>query len=134
MTATVEHSLVSAADALASVLEQENRALEALDFAAALSLLAAKQKATTSFVEAEKQFRTLPPAARPGIGARCRRLRTLVADNRRLLERALAAQGRVIAVIAHAIHSSPEALPHYGAAGRPAGRSRPLALALSTRI
>ncbi len=134
MTPPPEHSLAHAADALASVLEQENQALEALDFAAALSLLGAKRKATISFVEAEKQVGSLPAAARPGIGARCSRLRTLVADNRRLLERALKAQGRVIAVIARAAHSGPEAAPRYGSRGRPVRFARPLALALSTRI
>jgi hypothetical protein len=134
MIASPEHTLAHAADSLASVLEEENQALQALDFAAAVSLLGAKQRAAARFVEAERQTRSLAPAARTGMGARCRRLHGLVADNRRLLERALLAQGRVIAVIARAARNSPEAVPHYGARGTPVAPSRPFALAFSTRI
>ena len=46
---------------------------------------------------------------------------TLAAENRRLLERGLAAQGRVIAVIARAARARPATAPRYGASGALAG-------------
>lgn len=129
--------LVTAAAALAELLEQENRLLEALDLAAAAALLPAKQNAAAAFVRAQmiaQESGGIPPAARDPAVALGTRLRSLAATNRRLLERGLAAQGRVIAVIARAARMHHAAAPRYGASGAFAGPRTPVALAISARI
>jgi hypothetical protein len=137
MTIPSIDDLPTASAALAALLEQENRLLEALDLAAAAALLPAKQAAATAFVQAQAQAKSsggIPPdgrAAMAGLGAR---LRKLAAENRRLLERGLAAQGRVIAVIARAVRAHPATAPRYGASGALAGPRTPAPLALSARM
>lgn len=126
--------LPTAAAALAALLEQENRLLEALDLAAAAALLPAKQSAAAAFVRAHAAASPNPPAPRDAATSLGVRLRALAAENRRLLERALAAQGRVIAVIARAARKQPAAAPRYGASGALAGPRTPAPLAISARI
>ena len=125
--------LAKAAAALAAVLEQENRLLDALDLAAAAALLPAKQSATAAFVRAQAAG-GVPPASREAMTILGGRLRTLAAENRRLLERGLAAQSRVIAVIARAARRHPATAGRYGASGALAGPRTPLPLAISARI
>jgi hypothetical protein len=137
MIPTAIDDLPTASAALAALLEHENRLLEALDLAAAAALLPAKQGATTTFLRAQVRTKSsggIPPAghiAMAGLGAR---LRTLAAENRRLLERGLAAQGRVIAVIARAVRAHPVTAPRYGATGALAGPRTPAPLAISARL
>ncbi len=129
--------LPTAAASLAALLEQENRLLEALDLAAAAALLPAKQTATDAFVRAQAHAKLrggIPPAGREAAISLGTHLRTLAAENRRLLERGLAAQGRVIAVIARAVRTHPLMAPRYGASGAFAGPRTPTPLAISTRI
>jgi hypothetical protein len=135
MTTDIPADLPGAASALADLLEQENRLLAALELAAAADLLAAKESAATAFLRARKAAPgRLPAATHPALVALLARLRRLATDNRRLLERGLAAQGRVIAVIGRAARTHARSTACYGASGRCAGPRRPAALAISARI
>jgi hypothetical protein len=127
--------LPTAGIALATLLEQENRLLETLDLAAAAALLPAKQSATATFLRAQGHTATAGgAAARGAMMALGTRLRALAAENRRLLERGLAAQGRVIAVIARAARVHATKVPRYGASGTLAGPRTPVAIAICARV
>jgi hypothetical protein len=132
MTTDTPADLPGAATALAGELEQENRLLEALDLAAAAALLPAKERAVAALLRAAPG--SLPAATRQAPVALFARLRTLAAENRRLLERGLLAQGRVIAVIGRAARAHARTTACYGASGRCPGPRRPAALAISARI
>lgn len=137
MTALLVNDLPAAAAALAALLEHENRLLEALDLAAAASLLPAKQSAASAFVRAQEHARArggIPASARPAATSLGVRLRMLAAENRRLLERGLAAQERVIAVIARAARTHPATAPRYGASGALTGARVAAPLAISARV
>jgi hypothetical protein len=88
---------MTAATALVETLEAENAALAALDLPRAAGLLADKQRAVAEFAAAAPQ----PAAQRTA-----RRLRALAIENKRLLERALAVQGKVIGIVARAAAAS----------------------------
>lgn len=134
MTIPSIDDLPTASAALATLLEHENRLLEALDLAAAAALLPVKQGATATFLRATKASGNIAPAGRAAMTGLGVRLRTLAAENRRLLERGLAAQGRVIAVIARAVRAHPATAPRYGASGALAGPRTPAPLAISARL
>ncbi len=137
MTTTSIDDLPTASAALAALLEHENRLLEALDLAAAAALLPAKQSAASAFLRAQAHTQSsggIAPAARAAMTGLAARLRTLAAENRRLLERGLAAQGRVIAVITRAVRAHPATAPRYGASGAPAHPRTPAPLAILARI
>lgn len=109
------HPTISAARALCAVLSAENAALQTMDITGATSWLAPKQRATDALLAAHK---TAPPPDRMAWLAEGQRLNTLVQDNKRLLERAMVAQNRVMACIARAV---PRAMPYatrYGAGGQ----------------
>lgn len=113
-------TLIAAAVRLADVLQTENAALAALNMPAAVRLLPEKLAAADAFAAAqagadvgarERQ------AGRHGIelDAVARRLQALAAENRRLLDRAMLVQGRVIATVAKAARATAErAAPGYG--------------------
>jgi hypothetical protein len=126
--------LGAAATVLADVLERENRLLAALDLAGAAAMLADKQRAVAGFTAATERVRKAPPPAaqRAGLAAIGRRLARLAGDNRRLLERGMAAQSRLVAVFARAVRTAPTPAGRYGARGTLSVAARPLAL--STRI
>ena len=108
--------MLDAVEGLAALLERENAALAAMDLPGAAVLLTAKRTAIDALTAVEPA--SVPPPA-------ARRLRDLALENRKLLERAMAAQERVIGIVARA------AVPvetSYGARGRVA---RPVAI--STR-
>ncbi|UFN48828.1 hypothetical protein LPC08_22965 [Roseomonas sp. OT10] len=121
--------LITAGQSLAEALTQENEALARLDFAGAGRLADAKLRASDAFAAAF--------AAARGTGARVEgdqreatrelstRLSALSEENRRLLQRAIALQSRVIETIAGA--ALPRAQPDtYGEAGlRPVPRQTP---------
>ena len=136
MTISSIDDLPTASAALATLLEHENRLLEALDLAAAAALLPAKQGAAAAFLRAQAHTKAggIAPAGRAAMTGLGARLRTLAAENRRLLERGLAAQGRVIAVIARAVRAHPPTAPRYGATGALAGPRTPAPLAISARL
>jgi hypothetical protein len=122
--------LIAAASRLADTLAAENAALTALDLPRAAAMLADKERAVASFLAAcgaqgtPLQYASVEPLAR--------RLQSLSQENRTLLERAIAVQGRVIGVIARAAvpATAPCGYAAHGAAGHTA---RPPAFALSSR-
>lgn len=106
---------IAAAQYLCAVLEAENAALEGMDIAGATAWVDKKQRATDDLIAAHK---ALPQPDNAAWVAQGRRLKTLVHDNKHLLERAMVAQNRVMACIARAV---PRALPQssrYGASGQ----------------
>ena len=110
----------AAVRALADVLERENAALAAMDLPMAASLLAAKNAALTALSAAHGG--PVPPVAL------ARRQDALAQNNRRLLERAMAAQEGVIGIVARAAAAA-AAPSSYGGARPSIG-----ALAYSTRV
>jgi len=113
--------LIAAATHLADTLAEENAALAALDLPRAVAMLPHKQQAVAAF--------TTALASGGGTELVAQRLRSLVFENKALLERAIAAQGRVIAVFARA--AAPP--PRYGASrGRYCG-GRPVPFALAAQ-
>ncbi len=109
------HPAIIAARVLCGVLAAENEALEMMDITGATALVAQKQRATDDLLAAQK---TTPPLERAAWLAEGQRLAALAQENKRLLERAMMAQNRVMACIARAI---PRAVSHfagYGASGR----------------
>lgn len=109
-------ALHEAVEHLARLLEEENAALEAMDFARAGSLLATKHAAADALAAA---WRAAPPDQEqvPALSE----LGALAETNRRLLNRALRVQRRVLDLVARAARGSmPDG--RYSAAGRPAAR------------
>ena len=120
--------LINAARRLADVLDQENDALRAMDLRRAAGLLPEKTVALAGLTEAgAAEFG--PP--HPILVSTAKRLDGLALENRRLLERAIAAQQRVIGIVARAAAASRGAEPSYGARGRLARARGPVAF--STR-
>jgi hypothetical protein len=124
-------ALIDAAIRLADALARENEALATLDLPRAAGMLADKQRAADAFFAAQALLPDGAPAE-PNAVARdvAARLEALAEENHRLLERAIAVQGRVIGTLARAVR--PETLG-YGAHGGRTAASRPGAIALSAR-
>ena len=115
------HALIDATERLADTLARENAALDALDVAGAAVLLPAKRTALAALAEADAL--SIPPEHRGLMADAVRRLQAVAAENRRLLQRALTVQGRVIEVIVGALPRE-----------EPAGRyTRPTAYARAPR-
>jgi hypothetical protein len=132
------HAVILAGQRLAEALRAENEALAALDLSRATGLATAKMQATDSFAGAHAAAAKLGAHAIEGTEQRraaeslTTRLADLGAENRRLLERAIALQSRVIETIAGA--AIPRAAPGgYGAAGARSMPHQTPALALSAR-
>src|SRR4051812_18134383 len=113
---------------LADVLEQENEALQRVDFVAAVALLPAKEAAIAALAAHADPIASPPPA--PAAAAVGQRLMTLAADNRVLLERAIIVQTRIVSIIAKA--ARPPTPRSYGAQGQQGAAPRAAAMALST--
>ena len=111
-------ALTQAATRLVDILQAENTELQAMDFKAAGRLLTAKQAATAELTAA--QAATLYAPA--GMRQLAQRLNELADENRRLLERAIAVQRRVLGTVVRAAQTA-TAEPQYGPAGTPAARS-----------
>ena len=96
-------ALVASAVALAAVLEEENRALVALDLAAAAALAERKRSAVDRFVAAEQTLRKAETRAaaheREAVKDLGERLSALAEANRRMLERAIAAQDALVRLL-----------------------------------
>lgn len=129
-------ALIEAAVRLADTLVRENEALAALDLARAAGLLDEKQRVTAAFSAAQvavAQGAIAPPVPVPSAtdqrAARnlAARLGDLARENRRLLERAVSVQGRLIETIAKAAQPP---VSRYGAQGAPRqdARLRPMTL------
>ena len=115
---------ITAGTLLAETLELENAALAALDLPRAADMLGDKQRAIANLAAVQ-----ILPASRDAAERMAQRLQALAAENKRLLERAIAVQGRVIEVIVRAAAPS-LAPPGYGTTS---AAGRPRALALSAR-
>jgi hypothetical protein len=119
--------LVMMAQRLADVLDRENDALRAMDLRRAVTLLPEKTVAIAE-LSAVEDAAFKPP--NPELMSMAARLEGLAQENRRLLERAIGAQQRVIGIVLRAAASVAVA-PNYGMQGRCARPSGPMAL--STR-
>lgn len=127
--------LAAAAARLADLLARENHDLAALDLAAAVRHLEAKTRATAEFatLNAQAAATELSEAERQRLAEQIgTRLRTLATDNKRLLERALMVQTRVIGTLAQAAPAAVARAPRYNSRGGVARAALP-AVALSTR-
>ena len=120
--------LIDAATGLTDVLEAENEALLRLDVAEAVALLPAKTDAVATFAMVAE--RTAPDASEETHAAALR-LSDAVAENRRLLERAIIVQRHVIATVLSVGAADPTA-SRYGASGQAASEAR-AALAFRAR-
>jgi flagellar biosynthesis/type III secretory pathway chaperone len=128
--------LIAAAVRLADALAQENRALAALDLPRAAGILDAKTRALEAFAAAQALAAAgvRPVDSREEAEQLAARLRDLAQENRRLLEHAIAVQGRVIGLVARAVPSaSGQGGTQYGSDGGLAGGKRPGGIALSCR-
>ena len=121
--------LITATETLDAALAAETAALEAGDYAGATALAAGKLAATEGFQAARAAGKA---SASPRLVRAVELLRAAGVANRVALERALAVQGRVIAVVAAAARPAADA---HGGYGRPdPGRPRGVApVALSVR-
>jgi hypothetical protein len=130
-------ALLTAGQRLADALNAENEALTALDMPRAAGLATAKMQAADGFAAAFATARKLGSRAegsqRQAAAELTDRLQKLGEENRRLLERAIAIQSRVIETIAGAALPRSGG-PGYGAAGRPAAGRQAPALAMATRV
>ena len=115
-------SAVDAAQRLIAVLEAEVAALDRGDVAAVGALLASKLAAVEGLAE-------LPDT--PAGAAAAQKLRTLADANRRVLERAIAVQGRVVELVARAAQRAAREAGRYGATGAPAHDGRAVAMVRS---
>lgn len=129
-------TLIAAGDRLAEALLAENEALARLDLPGAAGLAGAKLKATdafaAAFAAASKVGARPEGPLRQGARGMAERLEALGAENKRLLQHAIAIQSRVIEAVAAA--ALPRAAnPVYGAAGRRAAPKQAPAMALALR-
>lgn len=110
--------LIRAAVRLADLLRAENDALASLDLGSAAALFDTKQEAAATFaglVGAQAPAKGTVPAAAREVAAR---LRELAQENRRLLERAITVQNRVIGTVTRAASAAAaQAAPRYGRSG-----------------
>ncbi len=121
--------LIEAAVGLADLLARENLALRGLDLPGAAAMFEAKQRALNVFVAAQGALGAVPRPTGPAREV-AERLGALADENRALLERAIAVQGRVLGTLARA--AQPVA-SRYGARGGPAYDDRRTAIALSAK-
>ena len=124
--------LHAAAATLAAILTEENAALATLDLPRAAGLTAAKRAATDAFTTAHAR---LAASGSPTLDAHTTtHLRDLAAENRRLLNRALATQARVLDIIAQAVPRASTQAPRYSATATLVGRARALPVAITASV
>ncbi len=115
--------LIAAALHLTATLAAENTALSKMDLAGAASLLAEKTAAAAAFSAAQAAGKGPPRmAVPPGLHKIAANLQQVAEENRRLLERAIAVQSRVIGTLAQAARTA-DATPRYGSSGLLATRN-----------
>ncbi len=115
---------------ICAVLQDENAALDRLDIPTATSLVPRKLAATEALTTALASTPSPPAIAKAQLEA----LRSLSADNKRLLERAMAAQKRLLAIIAGAVPKAMNEAGPYGSSGRAISPKRMPAIAMSQRV
>jgi hypothetical protein len=120
-------SVVAVLRRLADVLERENRALRTMDLPGAASLLPEK---TAAIAGLAARSEPAPKPLQPVVAAEAQRLNDLAMENRGLLERAIAAQQRVIGIVVRAAASADA--PCYRARPRASRQYGPMTL--STRV
>jgi hypothetical protein len=108
-------TLAQAVQAMTKLLTEENKALGEMDFSRAGALLAPKHAAADALAAA---WRAATQTDAPQ--ADLMKLGELAEENRRLLNRAMRVQRRVLDLVAKAARSS-HAPTRYGAGGRAAG-------------
>ncbi len=109
--------LVNATEHLADALAAENTALRALDLRAAGQMLAEKQTATENFSAAQRRtIATRPALDTKALRAAALRLKLETDENRRLLERAIGVQTRVLGILASAARAA-DPTPRYARSG-----------------
>ncbi len=113
---------------LAEALAAENAALLALNLPRAASMLADKQAALAAFNAAKRGGATTP-----ALRQAAEQLRAAADENRRLLERAITVQTRVIGIVAQAARAANPAPARYGRNGAYAARPAS-GWALSARV
>ena len=126
-------TLVAAASRLRDVLSAENAALLALDVPGAASLLDEKLAAARGLAEVS----ALRPAARQTAetAGLALQLRDLAQENRRLLERAILVQGRVLDMVARAARQDvAQSSGRYGAGGAAGGATDRCAVAMTLQV
>jgi hypothetical protein len=126
--------LIDAVGRLADTIARENLALGALDLPLAAGMLAEKAAAIAAFNAADSLAQRTGPYMLAGRQReetlkQAERLRALAAENKILLERAIAVQGRVIGTI---VAGAKPAAQRYGAKGG-LYHGAPGAMALSAR-
>ena len=132
-------ALHAAAATLAAILTEENAALATIDLPRAAQLVPAKRAATDAFTGAHAHLAAARVAtsgrpdgtARDMLAIAATQLRELAAENRRLLDRALATQGRVLDIIAQAVPRASTQAPRYSPTGALVGRTRALPVAIT---
>lgn len=131
---TMMQPLLIAAQRLAEALRAENEALAKLDLSAAAALAGPKKQASDAFAAAFDAASRTGAQTEPRDRARAEelagRLRDLGVENRRLLERAIDLQSRVIETIAGA--ARPERPGTYGERGG-VREGRPAPISLTSR-
>ncbi len=115
MTPTLDLAVAN----LAKVLAAENEALSNMDFAGAGALLAPKHAAADALAAAMRAASS--SQAEP---QRMHELGTLAEENRRLLNRAMRVQRRVLDLVARAARAS-QPSTRYGASGKLAASAAP---------
>jgi flagellar biosynthesis/type III secretory pathway chaperone len=124
-------ALHAAAMQLAEMLERENAALQRLDLPAAAALLAGKRAALAMFESVARED-TPVGASAEAMRPLAFRLRDAAAENKRLLERAMAAQHHVMSLLAQAARQAGPG-KRYGAQGAYVARASESAFAFSAR-
>jgi hypothetical protein len=121
-------ALIAAMRRLVDVLDLENAALKAMDLRRAAGLLAEK---TAALADLNLACELPSGPAHPALTSTAGRLQGLMLENRRLLQRAIVAQQRVIGIVVRAAVGADRSEPSYGARGRMTRATGPMAL--STR-
>lgn len=127
---TPENSIFIAAQALCAVLDEENAALQRFDVPRATALVPAKRSATDALLLAQRQGALSPS---PESLALAERLQHAALQNKKLLERAIEAQKRVMGCIARAVPRAISQGGRYGAKGAVPKPAMTPAVALSAR-
>ncbi len=95
------------------MLERENAVLAGMEFGDLAALVAEKAEATAGFAHAREAVPSVPASGRAEVAALHGRLAGLMAENRRLLARGLAAQSGLVDVIVRLLADA-DPLPAYG--------------------
>ena len=127
----MKNEAIEAAHRLADVLARENAALKQMDFPAAIALVAAKEAALADLA---RDAASVPADVRsPAVVALAQRLAGLAAEQRTLLDRAIAVQTRIVGIIARAVAPVRDGA-RYQHPNAPKAPHRAMALALSQRV